>query len=131
MKNHLTQAQAEELIREWQETLRLQDWNVSIEIVRRYQMPDDESSSSGYCSRLPDMKVATILLLDPIDFKRPEFPGAMIDDMENTLVHELLHVYYCDLTTGVAGIDNKQLERVCEGMARVLVGLKRDRRTKR
>lgn len=78
----LTEQQAWELLREWQEELRLQDWNIKLRITREI------APRHGYASICETKTCAYIRLLDPV--------AALVEmeplDMELALVHELLHV---------------------------------------
>ena len=70
-------------------------------------------------------KMAHINILDPIDY--PEF--AMIEhDMENTLVHELLHLHFAPISKEfVAGDEQYQLfeEQAIESISSGLIAVER------
>jgi hypothetical protein len=87
---HLTQEQAEALLSEWQEILRLQDWDVIVRIVRGngLNLPED---IQGTCKYILKRHQAVIKLLNPVDWD-PDIPWPQ--DMETTLVHELLHLHF-------------------------------------
>ncbi len=77
--------QLQEKLKLWQERLRLQDWIVSVKIVRRREMQPDRQGEIEF--NLYN-KVAMISILEPIDY---DDWGKQ--DMEDTLVHELLHLH--------------------------------------
>lgn len=84
----LTEEQLVAKCKEWQVVLRLQDWDVKAGIFRERDMA---IGGEGECDWNLTRKIASIRILDPIDY--PE--GAMIPmDMEDTLVHELLHLHF-------------------------------------
>jgi hypothetical protein len=83
----LTQEELGQKLQEWQKRLRLQDWIIKVRTARAYELP--EASMACVNSTLEN-KTASILILDPIDYE----PGLMLpQDMENSLVHELLHLH--------------------------------------
>lgn len=108
--------------KEWQKILRLQDWIVSASIERGRDMRMEETQ--GECSWVIQTKLAKIRVLDPLDYP----PGSMIEqDMEQTLVHELLHLHHapfddfdCDT------LENTTMEQAIDSIAMALVNLKRE-----
>lgn len=87
---HLTLEQAETLCREWQETLRLQDWDIKVKIARGNGL-DLPEGVQGRCEWVLAKRLAFIRILDPVDWdKTILWP----QDMEATLVHELLHLHF-------------------------------------
>lgn len=82
----------EDMLRFWQERLRLQDWDIKICFARGSEF-DDGSSSGEVLYRLRS-KQAMIKILDPIDY-----PGDTLweQDVEETVVHELLHLHFGSL----------------------------------
>jgi hypothetical protein len=116
-----TDADLQTLCAEWQKTLRLQDWDVKVRIVRRSQFRI--SDAQGECEWLLPKKTALIHIVDPIDYP----PNSVWEqDMERTLVHELLHCH-------MAGFDDFEygspkdvaVEQAVESIAKALVSLKR------
>ncbi|CAF1787884.1 hypothetical protein NRS6110_04448 [Bacillus subtilis] len=77
------------LCSEWQTILRLQDWNVKCEIKRANDMLLKDVA--GECNWDINSKVAAISILDPIDYPSDHLEQ---QDIEKTLVHELLHLHY-------------------------------------
>jgi len=82
--NTVEEAQAN--CRYWQEILRLQDWDVIIELVHHHELNGVIAavSSNEY------LKVARISLLRAEELRKEDM------DMESSLVHELLHVHTKD-----------------------------------
>lgn len=105
----------------WQGQLRLQDWDMTVTIVRRHAMSRPTSVASA------DIEIyhrAKIRLLDPIDFHPEDWP---VDrDLEVSLVHELLHCVFYDVGNPKADTpEDAAFERAIEVTAIALVRLER------
>lgn len=85
-----TDEQLQEKLKQWQERLRLQDWLVKVKIGRQREM---QLNRLGEISFNTHTKTARITILDPIDY---DDWGKQ--DMENTLVHELLHLHFSGIS---------------------------------
>lgn len=81
-----TEGELKEKLKEWQGKLRLQDWMINVEIVRQREM--SQMNRLGEVEFNVYAKTANISILDPVDY---DDWGKQ--DMENTLVHELLHLH--------------------------------------
>src|SRR6516225_3927717 len=79
-------------LRIWQERLDLKDWNVKVELVRPNAL---EPKTLGNIHWDADVKKATISVLSAYDYTLPT--QAMLDDMEVTIVHELVHLHLSSL----------------------------------
>lgn len=91
MDKMYSQVQLEERLRYWQKRLRLQDWSIEVRIARLREMDQDcEAQVNWILSR----KMATIQILDQVDYP-PDTMGSR--DMENDLVHELLHLHFAPI----------------------------------
>lgn len=85
----LTIEQLQQKCTEWQQRLRLQDWEVQIVIRRERDFA--VANRSGEVDWTLSKKMAVIRILDQADYG----PGIMVpQDMENDLVHELLHLLF-------------------------------------
>lgn len=82
----------EGMLRFWQERLRLQDWYIKIRFARSSEF--DHGSSSGEVIYELRSKQAMIKILDPIDYPRNT---SWEQDVEETVVHELLHLHFGSL----------------------------------
>lgn len=89
----MTPAELEERLRYWQGVLRLRDWKVQLVVERIHEMRDEERERTlhGFIEQLPEERLAKIHLLDPDDYPPTCWTP---DDLETTLVHELLHLYF-------------------------------------
>lgn len=84
----------------WQKRMRLQEWDVKVQIRRYFDMGPDRKGEVNFSA---DTLQATVNLLDPADYD----PGFMWPyDPEKTLIHELAHLYFA----GSAINDNSRLE---------------------
>jgi len=79
-------------LRLWQERLNLTDWHIQANLVRRRAL---EPQTLGNIHWDTDTKQATIGVLSTYDYKLP-FPE-MLEDMEFTVVHELVHLRLASL----------------------------------
>lgn len=71
----------------WQKRLSLADWKISVLVVRS---SDLKPRTLGNIHWDGERKTAVIRVLDPADYKLKD--RAMLDDMEFTVVHELIHL---------------------------------------
>ena len=119
----MTTQELSELCVEWQKILRLEFWDVAIRFARAREF--ELKGSQGECSWTLSSALATIKILDPVDY--PESPFKQ--DMEKTLVHELLHLHFAAVDKTVVGsLEETMLERTIDHIARALVSLKRQGR---
>ncbi len=72
----------------WQQVLRLQDWDITVEIVRSRAIED----AVGKIHPLFSKKIARIKLQDRYDACQPD--AIYQSDQEVDLVHELLHCHF-------------------------------------
>ncbi|MEN6313245.1 MAG: hypothetical protein ABFD25_03235 [Clostridiaceae bacterium] len=103
-----TKEQIEQIIRELQKILHLQDWQITLYLVCQYEMKDimkvDHYNHIGCCKRFPNQKEAQISL--NIDHSRIE------ECWYSTVMHEMLHIHTCVLDDIVQNItDNCGFER--------------------
>lgn len=117
----MTQKQLERLCREWQKTLRLQDWWIVARLVGQADMIPPDALAS--CTPTITQRKAVILVLHPSEWRiASEWPR----DIEQTLCHELLHLHFApfapdDWNTPV-GI---AMEQAIDLIAEALVAAKR------
>ncbi|MCM3573295.1 hypothetical protein M3172_08815 [Mesobacillus subterraneus] len=99
--------QLQEKLKEWQKRLRLQDWIIEARICRIHElMPDSLANIHPTLEK----KAALIKIMDPIDYD----PTFMLPyDMENSLVHELLHLHLWPIT----GDDEERKHHIAEEQA--------------
>lgn len=121
MKCILTQPELEQLCRYWQERLKIQYWDIKIGIYRARDFV--KQNCRAEVSWTKTNATAIIRILDPIDYDRDLWP----QDMEVSLVHELLHLRFCEADiTGEGSLEETMFERAIDHMAIALVRLKRE-----
>ena len=76
----------------WQDRMNLKTWDIWVRLARADQL---EPKTLGNIHWDTDKKTATISVLSPNDYKLPY--QAMLDDMEFTIVHELVHLELASL----------------------------------
>jgi len=117
----LTLEQLQGLCREWQERLGLGHWEIGLSITRAQSMPKKDVTAAINFDITNEY--ALIDILDPID--QPK--GPFEQDMEVSLVHELLHIpmrYIVDPVDDT--LEDILMEAFINRLARVLVRLKRE-----
>jgi hypothetical protein len=87
----------------WQKRLRLDDWNISVTLARASELKPKTLGNVHWNS---DKKIAVIHVLDPADYAMPY--REMLDDMEFTVVHELVHL---TLAPPLSGIQRNEANR--------------------
>jgi hypothetical protein len=107
-QRHLSEDEARRLCREWQEALRLQDWDIVVKVVRGRGLGTDglENNAEGRGHWTLPLRAATIRLA--------------------TLVHEMLHLHFAgfdDFTVGDA--QDVAAEQAIHALSCALVALKR------
>lgn len=86
-RSELAQTFTSERLWVWQRRLKLEQWNISVVLSRTTDLKPKTLGNIHWDS---DHRSAVIRVLDPADYKLPF--RAMLDDMEFTVVHELLHL---------------------------------------
>jgi hypothetical protein len=76
----------------WQDRMNLKEWNIRVQLVRADQL---EPKTLGNIHWDTDSKTAAISVLSTQDYTLPW--KAMLDDMEFTVVHELVHLELASL----------------------------------
>lgn len=106
---------------EWQKVLRLQDWIITICICREREM--SETGRAAEIEATLPKRMATIRILDPVDYP-PDL--VELQDMELSLVHELLHIHLFPLFADRANeMTMIAEEQAIEAISRGLIELAR------
>lgn len=110
-----------DLVKIWQQRLRLQDWDITVTIKRRYEIDEMANSSVLGLVRIADNFLkATIVLMDPQDFSPDD------DTFEQVLVHEMVHILLPWMDLGIKNDDTtaefRAYERRVDRLADILVG---------
>lgn len=118
--NYKDEGELKASLDEWVQILHLEAWEIHTFIRRRRDIPDKQAE--GYTSYSFERRMADILLLDPMDYDDASFA----QDMEQTLVHELMHLVLEVLTPeNKESLEYVMLEQIVDSLATTLVKLKR------
>ena len=120
----LAESFAREKLSVWQKRLNLQDWDVALEVVRSTEL---RPRTLGNIHWDTEKKTAVIRVLDPADYHLP-FPE-MLDDIEFTVVHELIHLEIAPVLSHFtrSDADRSEEEYAVNHMADALLHLDRGR----
>jgi len=89
------QAHLERQLKTWQKRLSMDEWNLSVQVVRKAALDKDTWGNAEWDS---DNKTGVISVLDPQDYN---LRGTDLKrDMECTIVHELVHIQVSPLDSG-------------------------------
>ena len=116
----LNQQQLNELLAYWQVLLRLRDWDIKIAIKRTRDFKFDEAA--GETTWLLAKKMAVITIVDPADYP----PDSLWpQDMEMTLIHELVHLLLAYWTPERLSAEYDYQEQAIHTISQTLVRLQR------
>jgi hypothetical protein len=104
----------------WQRRMNLEDWRISIALTHR---DDLKAGTLGGIRWDKNKKIAFMSVLDASDYRLPF--QRMLDDMEFTLVHELVHLELASLPRSEASRSTE--EHAVNQIAEALLGLDRKR----
>lgn len=118
----MAEAFVNEKLSVWQKRLDLEDWKITALVVRTTDLKPKTLGNIHWDS---DKKTAVIRVLDPADYKLTH--QAMLDDMEFTVVHELIHLELSPVLTPLQRNDANRLEEehAVNHMAQALLDLQR------
>lgn len=105
----------------WQQRLNLQDWRISIIMSHPSEL---KPKTLGNIHWDADKKSAVIRVLDSSDYKLPY--REMLEDMEFTVVHELIHLELSSLPRSEAS--RREEEHAVNTIADALLKLDRNKR---
>src|SRR4051812_13604847 len=120
----LAERYAVERLSVWQNRLNLQDWNISLAVVRAAEL---KPKTLGNIHWDTDKKTAIIRVLDPADYKLPF--NEMLQDLEFTVVHELIHLELSPVLSPLQRNDanRREEEHAVNHMADALLKLDREK----
>lgn len=108
------------LLKEWQKRLGLQEWRIKLCPKCK---PDEMELENvvGCTSWCESIKSAKVQILDP------EYYGDRIVpfEFEKTLVHELLHLKLCLVSSEVDDLQERVMHQIIDDLARALVDARR------
>lgn len=118
-----SEPELQSLLKEWQKTLRMQDWDFKLSVVKQYDIPNE---AQAWCKFVLAKRATIIKILHPDDYD-PSTMGSQ--DMEKSLVHEMLHPLMAQFESGESNTQGTMewiaKEQVIDFIAQALVGLKR------
>jgi hypothetical protein len=82
-----------EKLEHWQKRLKLEEWTVTITVARKSELKARTTGGIKWDKR---KHTAAMVVLDPSDYKDLS-EAAMLDDLEFTIVHELVHLELASL----------------------------------
>jgi hypothetical protein len=100
----------------WQQRLKLSDWQISWAMAHR---GDLKPHTVGQIHWDMPTKNAAILVLDPSDYRMPF--DAMLDDMELTIIHEMIHLKLTSLPHSEASRGSE--EQAVNGISEALFAM--------
>ena len=104
--------QYKKLLSFWKKLLRLQDWEIEV----KEMIPDAEQEHVGEVAFVLERKYAQISLLSP---------QATDEDIEDTLVHELIHIHLAPFWPEEDAQKVVLAEQAVDSLARAFVALRR------
>ena len=105
----------------WQERLKLSDWRIAWAMAHRCDL---KPNTVGQIHWDKPSKSASILVLDSSDYRMPF--NAMLDDMELTIIHELVHLKLTSLPHSEASRGSE--EQAVNGISEALFALEHQRK---
>jgi hypothetical protein len=108
----------------WQKRLNLQDWNIALVVSRASEL---KPKTLGNIHWDNEKKTAVLRVLDPADYKLPF--DEMLQDIEFTVVHELIHLELSPVLSPLQRNDanRREEEHAVNHMADALLKLDRDK----
>ena len=115
---------SDKLLKEWQNRLGLQDWDI---VMLTNCKPEEMamSDSAGCTTYTEVIKCARIEIADP------QYYGERIRpfDFEKTLVHELLHLKLCLIGDNVPDLQERIVHQLIDDLARAFVDAKNSKQS--
>lgn len=120
MRHIFTEDELKKLCSFWQNQLKLNNWRIAIGIERKTVF--NNSQSTGEIDYVLPLRQAIIKILDPLDYPNSPFE----QDMEISLVHELLHLHFALFEPkSDDSLEFLIMESTIEQLANILVEMKR------
>lgn len=107
------------LCNKWQQILNLQHWDVFVKLCRLSEF--DDYDSQGEIDYTIESGKSIIKIIDSADYPQSPF----MQDMEQTLVHELLHLKFSAFEPNINTLEYSFFENTINSLATTLVELSR------
>ncbi len=114
----VTEAQVSGWMTSWQKRLHLEDWNIEVHMVRSADLRPDTLGNLKWNNAT---RTACIKVLNPVDYQI--LPADVPEDMEYTVLHELVHLQLSALPRDLSRKDVE--EQVVNRIADALMQLHR------
>lgn len=116
------QVKLEKCVAFWQGVLGLQTWGITVGFERLNNL----ETSLGYPALAraisnPLMEEAIVSVLDPIDFELLDVASISGADLESSILHELLHLYFGDAFRNDKEEVNMQEELIINRTVKILL----------
>ena len=124
LRGTISQRTLDKLRREWQKRLGLLDWKISSKFIENKEdIPEHFADAVAWNECLPEAKESriNIIRLNLLDEGNQERGS----DVEDSLVHELLHCYF-EQFWGETNNNAMLKEQAIEALTRALLELKRE-----
>ncbi len=115
----ISQVQVERWTKAWQKRLALEDWDVSVQMVRASELRPETLGSLRWNSTA---HTAIMRVLSPTDYDLPATEIPL--DVEYTVVHELIHLQLAVLPRDAANkaIEERVVSRIAEALLSLQTG---------
>ena len=122
--NILTPDELQEVCAEWKCRLRLDAWDIVINLYRQREFYSEEECVGENTYELRKCE-SVIRIIDPLDYPtNANFPL----DMEVVVVHELLHLLFATFEPEEKTLSHDMWEQTIERLAKALVYTKREKK---
>lgn len=120
----MTEAELQALTDDWRIRLRLQDWDIRARFGKRRDVP---GNAVGECEWRRHPRQALITVVRPEEIGESVFTDLFPEDIEETVVHELLHIYWVPFSKIIenGSHEDAAMEQAINALAACLVALKR------
>jgi hypothetical protein len=93
----LSQKQLEKLVKKWTRQLRLTDWDIDVDSVALSELPEGSAGAAAWSNALHHgivhtLKAEEYALLAQKDGTPPMTRGQVKRDIQDTVIHELVHL---------------------------------------
>jgi hypothetical protein len=110
------------LVALWQQRLELQDWHVEVTYARAWELTTQVGHCAGEIDYLVPARWACMRIRDPQDYVPTTW---MPEDIERTVVHELLHLHLGPFAAEDDSPADVAQHQMINALARALVALAR------
>lgn len=117
------QAQLALVLSFWQTVLSLRDWHMKANLARQFEMATEARLAEVAWSMAH--RQASIRVLDPVDYRHDLDLMGLPQDMEEDLVHELLHVVLAGWAPPHDTPEHTAQEQAIIALSKALVNLRR------